>query len=59
MRRFPLPPIVGSSKCPRCSRATTRIPTPLVLRPLRWLAGKGSTTRRCDCCYWWGVSRGR
>lgn len=49
-------PLAGGKRCPRCGHATSRRPTPLVLKPLRWLAGDRASWRRCTSCRWSGLA---
>lgn len=42
--------------CPRCGVRTSRQPTPLRWRPLRWVLGERFSFRRCRACRWAGPS---
>ena len=49
-------PVTRGKQCPRCGHETSRRPTPLLLRPVRWLAGDRCSYRRCTGCRWKGLS---
>jgi hypothetical protein len=49
-------PLARGKHCPRCGRLTSRRPTPLLLKPLRWVAGDRSSYRRCTTCRWGGMA---
>ncbi|MDB4948052.1 MAG: hypothetical protein JWM27_701 [Gemmatimonadetes bacterium] len=40
--------------CPICGKRTRREPSPLLLKPLRWILRKRFTYRRCEECGWRG-----
>jgi hypothetical protein len=55
IRIFPL--VSRGKSCPRCGSRAERVPTPLLLRPIRWLALSGATRRRCaGRCGWRGFA---
>lgn len=50
-------PLVSRGKiCPRCGSRAERVPTPLLLRPIRWMM-PSSVRRRCiGSCGWRGFA---
>jgi hypothetical protein len=55
MRHFPL--FTKGSRCPRCGQRSDRVPTPMLLRPVRWLM-PNVRRRRCvdPLCGWRGFA---
>jgi len=55
IRVFPL--VSRGKTCPRCGSRAGRVPTPLLLRPVRWLMLSGATRRHCEGrCGWRGFA---
>ncbi|HEU4454317.1 MAG TPA: hypothetical protein VFR81_14715 [Longimicrobium sp.] len=51
-----LPLVIRGKTCPRCGSRAERVPTPMLLRPIRWMM-PSSVRRRCiGSCGWRGFA---